>query len=62
MKKMYGGILQDPNDPRNNFFNFLKNSSISLLSNSSNYGIILKVQINNTSYNSPYSMFRIKHF
>ena len=62
MKNMYGGILQDPNDPRNNFFNFLKNSSISLLSNSSNYGTILKVQINNTSYNSPYSMFRSKHF
>ena len=62
MRKMNGGVLQDPNDPRNNFFNFLKNSSISLLSNSSNYGTILKVQINNPSYESPYSMFRSKHF
>jgi hypothetical protein len=61
-KKMYGGILQDPNDPRNNFFNFLKNSNVTLLSNSSSYGIIFKVDINNTEYSSPYSMFRAKNF
>lgn len=61
-KKLYGGILQDPNDPRNNFFNFLKNSNVSLLSNSSSYGTIFKVDINNTEYKSPYSMFRTKHF
>jgi hypothetical protein len=61
-KKMYGGILQDPNDPRNNFFNFLRNSNVTLLSNSSVYGIIFKVDINNTEYQSPYSMFRTKNF
>ena len=61
-KKMYGGILQDPNDPRNNFFNFLRNSNVTILSNSSVYGIIFKVDINNTEYQSPYSMFRTKNF
>jgi (2Fe-2S) ferredoxin len=62
LQEMYGGVLQDPNDPRNNFFNFLNNSSVTLLSNTSNYGIIYKVTISNNSYNSPYSMFRSKHF
>lgn len=61
-KKIYGGVLQNPNDPRNNFFNFLKNSSVTLLSNSSNYGIIFKVDIINPSYKSPYTIFRTKHF
>ena len=61
-KKMYGGILQDPNDPRNNFFNFLKNANLTLLSNSSSYGIIFKLDINNAEYKSPYSMFRTKNF
>jgi hypothetical protein len=59
---MYGGILQDPNDPRNNFFNFLRNSNVTILSNSSVYGIIFKIDINNTEYKSPYSMFRTKNF
>jgi hypothetical protein len=37
LKTIYGGVLQDPNNARTNFFNFLKNSSVTLLTNSSNY-------------------------
>lgn len=61
-KKMYGGILQDPNDPRNNFFNFLKNSDIGILSTKSKHGFIFTLKINNPDYRSPYSMFRAKNF
>ena len=62
LKTIYGGVLQDPNNSRTNFFNFLKNSSVTLLSNSSNYGTILQVNIINPDYISPYTMFRTKHF
>ena len=62
LKTIYGGVLQDPNNARTNFFNFLKNSSVTLLTNSSNYGTIIKVDIINPDYISPYTMFRTKHF
>jgi hypothetical protein len=57
-----GGVLQNPYDPRTNFFTFLRNSHVSLLSNSSNYGIIFRVDLINPEHNTPYYMFRSKNF
>ena len=55
--------MQSPNNPRENFFTFLKHSTVSLLSNSSSYGIIFKVDLKkDSSYKTPYYMFRSKHF
>jgi hypothetical protein len=55
--------MQSPNNPRENFFTFLKHSTVSLLSNSSSYGIIFKVDLKeDSSYKTPYYMFRSKNF
>ncbi len=61
-KTLNGGVLQNPYDPRTNFFTFLRNSHVSLLSNSSNYGIIFRVDLINSTYNTPYYMFRSQNF
>jgi len=62
LKNLFGGVLQNRNDFRSNFFSFLENAQISLLSNKSKFGIIMKADINNPNYESPYYMFRSKNF
>jgi hypothetical protein len=62
VKNLFGGVLQNRNDFRSNFFSFLEKAQISLLSNKSKFGIIMKADINDPSYESPYYMFRSKNF
>ncbi len=62
-----GGVIQKPEltnsiNTRSNFVKFLENSSISLWSNNSSYGIILLCELTNADFTSPYYSFRSLNF